>query len=63
MQTVEPEMSSGLSLFINILPWLILVGIITLVVMAFRYFSRLGSDIKAIRALLEERDNQKHMEN
>ena len=58
MQTVSPEMSSGCSLFINILPWLILAGIITVIVMAIRFFNRLGSNVKAIRDLLEKQAEQ-----
>jgi len=42
----------------SILPLLLLAGEIVLIVLAIRYFIRLGSDVRAIRKILEENSSK-----
>ena len=42
-------------LLVNALPLLFMGGVIVLIVLAIRYFIRLGKDVQAIRKLLEDK--------
>ena len=54
METVT-HMPACQGLLVNVLPLLFMGGIIVLIVLAIRYFIRLGKDVQAIRKLLEDK--------
>ena len=54
METVT-HMPAGQGLLVSILPLILMGGIIVMIVLAIRYFIRLGKDVQAIRKLLEDK--------
>lgn len=57
METVT-HMPAGHCAIVNVLPIIFLVVSVAILVLAIRYFIRLGSDVRTIRQLLEERKAQ-----
>ena len=52
------HMPAGQCTLVNLLPIIFLVVSVAISVLAVRYFIRLGTDVRAIRQLLEERKAQ-----
>jgi len=57
METVT-QMPAGQCTLVNLIPFIFLVVSVAILVFVIRYFIRLGSDVRAIRQLLEERKAQ-----